>query len=163
MVHHHDTTAQASLVDVSVMLAREDSLREAAKAEKAELELKIERQLQAVKDQAAQDMERLRKELTPLPPPELITPEQLATLQARLESMHTAKLLSDGDMYAVEDLISDFLEAEIVMGKITAATVSMFGAAASEMLGGKLHKMIGVSEGLASDAAFARQVRRKFV
>ena len=105
--------------------------------------------------------DELRAELTPAPPQELISADQLAALQARIESLHAAQLLTDEEFFALEDLCADYLEVQAsASGVLTHELVysnPAFGEAA------KLAQLIVVSEGLASDAGFARQARRKFV
>ena len=112
-------------------------------------------------DKMRADMEKMRAELAPTLPQELISAEQLALLQARLESLHAAQLLTDEEFFALEDLCADFLEVQAsASGVLTHELVysnPAFGEAA------KLAQLIVVSEGLASDAGFARQARRKFV
>ena len=110
-------------------------------------------------------MEKMREQLTttltPPTPKELISAEQLVALQSRLGQIHAAQLLSDDELFVTEDLITDFLELKTdTGGAITGDTV--FGGAASQTID-KLHKLVGVSEGLVSDAALARQLRRKFM
>eukprot|EP01046_Picozoa_sp_COSAG06_P086763 COSAG06_NODE_33325_length_491_cov_1.538265_1_plen_126_part_00 len=110
-------------------------------------------------------MEKLREQLTatltPPTPQELITSEQLVALQSRPGQLHAAQVLTDDELFVTEDLITDFLELKAdAGGAITVGTV--FGGGASQTIG-KLHKLVGVSEGLVSDAALARQIRRKFM
>ena len=136
-------------------------IRQDARVERDEFEVKMERQL----DEAKAEMEKLRAEiraeLTPAPAQELISPEQLAVLQARLESLHAAQLLSDEEFFALEDLCGDFLELQGstvgVLSQDLVCSSAAYGVAA------KLAKMVVVSEGITSDAGFARQARRKFV
>ena len=136
-------------------------IRQDARAERDEFEVKMERQ----RDEAKAEMEKLRAEiraeLTPAPAQELISPEQLAVLQARLESLHAAQLLSDEEFFALEDLCADFLELQGstvgVLSQDLVCSSAAYGVAA------KLAKMVVVSEGITSDAGFARQARRKFV
>ena len=104
--------------------------------------------------------DELRAELTPAPPQELISADQLAALQARLESLHAAQLLTDEEFFALEDLCADFLEMQTAAGGVLTPEVAHSSPASAAA---RLAKLVGVSEGLASDAAFARQVRRKFV
>ena len=105
--------------------------------------------------------DELRAELTPAPPQELISADQLALLQARLESLHAAQLLSDEEFFALEDLCADYLELQGstvgVLSQDLVCSSAAYGVAA------KLAKMVVVSEGITSDAGFARQARRKFV
>ena len=88
---------------------------------------------------------------------ELITAEQFATFESRLDVMHAAELLSDDEMFKIEDLCADFLEIKTTAGVLTLESVysNPDGVAA------RLAKLIGVSEGIASDARCARQLRRK--
>ena len=72
---------------------------------------------------------------------------QLAALQSRLESMHTCKLLSDEELCKVEDIIADSVEEE---------------GEDEESGGEQVAKLVALSERLTSDAALARQLRRKF-
>ena len=67
----------------------------------------------------------------------------------RLEALRTSKLLSDDELYRLEDLIADSFEEE------TRAS----GVGVRE----QLTSMITLSERIASDSALARQIRRKFM
>ena len=77
----------------------------------------------------------------------------LAALQSRLEAIHAAKLLTDDELFALEDICADF----IALGTVTEEVVAASGAAA------KLLQLVRVSEGIRPDSGFARQARRKFV
>ena len=44
----------------------------------------------------------------------MVTDEQLAALEARLEALHAAQLISDDELFAVEDCVADFFEAKAV-------------------------------------------------
>ena len=70
----------------------------------------------------------------------------LPGLQARLESLHASKLLTDDELYTLEDIVADSLEEGEEGG----------GA------GGRVAKLVVLSERVAGDAALARQLRRKF-
>ena len=71
-------------------------------------------------------------------------------LQARFEDLHASKLLSDDELYILENLVVDNLEESAI---------------ASE--GGECHSIVGslvrLSERVASDAGLARQLRRKYI
>eukprot|EP01046_Picozoa_sp_COSAG06_P007139 COSAG06_NODE_344_length_17074_cov_116.626510_18_plen_123_part_00 len=71
-----------------------------------------ERQTNALeaKLRAALELENVVTTPQPAPPVEVISSQQIATLQARLEAMHTAKLLSEDQLCAIEDIVADFLE-----------------------------------------------------
>jgi hypothetical protein len=92
---------------------------------------------------------------------ELILSTQLADFEARLDAMHVAQLLSDEELYALEDACADFLVLRSATAMVLTPTlvhaVSEYGVVA------KLAKMIGISEGIASDARCARQLRRIFI
>ena len=130
----------ASMIEVVTMLEREEKLRQ-----------EMEAQMQALR-------EELREELTPRP---AVTEEQLATLQSRLEAMRAAQLLTDEELFALEDLCADHVQAQAstiaVLSQDLVCSSAAYGATA------KLAQLVGLSEALASDAGFARQARRKFV
>ena len=158
-----------------VTLERDAHLRSEAREEKAELEAKIA--LQEAK------IERMRDEMVP-PAVSLISAKQLEALQSRLEVLHGAQLLADDEMFALEvrivaalrqrvcdvqvllgltvrsvaqDLCADIIELESAAGMLTTGM-----AQASDTVA-KACKVIALSESVGSDAAFARQLKRKFV
>ena len=65
--------------------------------------------------------------------------QQLVALQARLDALHEAKLLGDEEVYAVEDIIAD-----------------------CDAQDDRLSALLGLSAKMATDKAFARQLRRKY-
>ena len=97
---------------------------------------------------------RNNEAVTPRP---AVTEEQLATLQSRLEAMHAAQLLTDEELFSLEDCLADYFELKATYSVVTA---EMLHANADAV---KLLKLIVLSEGLGKDAAFARQARRKFM
>ena len=104
-------------------------------------------------------LEQLRKELAPT---EAITAEQLAAFQARLEALHTAQLLSDDELYALEDLIGDFCDLRESVAP-QALTLEMARATPGDSFAvvGKLRKLAAAAETFTADAALARQLRRR--
>ena len=66
---------------------------------------------------------------------------RLQTLQARLLVLHAAKLLTDDEMFAVEDIIADSDESQDAQ---------------------QASALVSLSSKMVADAAFARQLRRKF-
>ena len=98
-------------------------------------------------------LEALRKDLTPKPPGEVVSEAQLEALQVRLESLHAAELLDDDALFALEDCIADFIDC-------ASATVA---PAESAAVVDKVSRLVGLSQGISNDAAFARQAKRKFV
>ena len=104
-------------------------------------------------------MEAKITELTPTPPAAAISDEQLPALQARIEGLHVTKLLADDELFALEDLIADYVELTMTVtdGIITKDMLYSMPTAS------KLDKLVGLSAAMAGDAAFARQARRKFL
>ena len=132
--------------------AKMDQLRAEAKTERAELQAQMDAK-----------MEQQRAELTPRPPKPAITEAQLAALQARLEELHATKLLSDDEIEALEDMAADWVEVHASMSIADQVVTEVMLYAAVGAVGVKLHKMIKISAATVGDAAFARQVRRKFL
>ena len=120
----------------------------------AEMATLMEKQLERedrIRAEMEAKLEQMREELTT--PRPAVTAQQLAALQSRLEAIHAAKLLTDDELFALEDISADF----IALGTVTAEVVATSGAAA------KLVQLVRVSEGIRPDSGFARQARRKFV
>ena len=69
--------------------------------------------------------------------------QQLVALQSRLEALSAAKLLSDDELFAVEDVIGD-----------------SSGEASGD---DQVTMLLALSARMATDSAFARQLRRKVV
>ena len=78
---------------------------------------------------------------------------QLAAFQARFGALHTAQLLSDDELYALEDLIGDFCDLR--------ESVEMAHATPKHSLAmmGKLRKLAALAETFADDATLARLAR----
>ena len=139
-------SAQLQVADALPLMER---LLEEARVEKAEMRAEMEKQ--------RAELQKLRGELTPKPPHDAVSDEQLAALQARLLAAHGAKLLSDEEFFALEDLCADFAELQPPAGPVTSETVR------EVELADKVRRLVCVSEKMAADASFARQARRKFV
>jgi hypothetical protein len=78
---------------------------EAAKSDRAEFRDMLARQRNALEARLVeqrQEMEAKVAAMKPAPPAEAISGPQLAELQARIEGLHKAKLLSDDELYACE-------------------------------------------------------------
>ena len=116
----------------------------------AKMETRMEEQRQQLQEQR-QQIEELKA------PQEAISAEQVQALAARLEAMHAAKMLSDDELFAVEDCVADFVEARTSCEIVTMETVNTVRAV------GKAHKLVALGEAMSGDAMFARQLRRKFV
>ena len=96
--------------------------------------------------------------LRPKPPEEAVSEEHVTALQARLEALRSARLLSDGERDTIADTLADYLELKAARGRVTFEYAHASEGAASRLL-----KLAGLSEGIAADGAFARQARRKYV
>ena len=120
---------------VQMMLEREDKLRQEIK----------------------QQIETIRKEIKTSLPAQAISEPQLVALQARLEGLHMAKLLTDDELCLFEDMVADFVEHRSEMGIVTLQVIHKNENA------NKLMKLVAVSESIVADAAFARQARRKYL
>ena len=68
---------------------------------------------------------------------------QIAALQSRVQALHAAQLLTDEELYRIEDVIAD--GCEVGDG------------------GDRVAQMLALSGRMAAEGAFARQLRRKFV
>lgn len=77
-----------------------------------------------------------------------VSDEGLDALQARVQALYEAKLLTDDELGAIEDTIADCIEMLAM-------------AAANEPPVAKVAKMVALSAKMKADAAFARQLRRK--
>ena len=143
----------ASLVEV--LLGQQRLMHEREEALRRELRDETQAKQDELRQEMQQQQARLREELQPT---EAVSEGQLASLQARLDRLHAAELLGDEEVYALEDCVADFVEARAAYDVVTAEIVH-----ANVEVMGKLHKLVALSEGLAQDAAFARQARRKFV
>jgi hypothetical protein len=111
-------------------------------------------------DRLKQEVESLRREIKADAPPgpvEAISEQQLAALSERLEAIHAAGLITDAELYALEDSVADFIELKTSFDVITIETVRTNSVAE------KLHKLVGLSAGMRADGTFARQLRRKHV
>ena len=105
-----------------------------AEQQRQELEGKLEQQRQLA---SAAKVEQLEAKIE-----QLQSDQQLPALQARIEALHAAQLLTDAEMFSIEDVIADSLEA----------------ATSDDTRAGRL---IALSGRMTGDAAFSRQLRRK--
>eukprot|EP01045_Picozoa_sp_COSAG04_P024592 COSAG04_NODE_3092_length_3180_cov_13.050957_1_plen_117_part_00 len=86
-----------------------------------------------------------------------VSDAQVTSLQLRLEALHAAQLLSDDELWALQDSVADFLDECACFDAVTMDIVHTNDAAR------KAHKLVTLSEKMPTDATFARQARRKFV
>ena len=146
------TSAGSSFVEMTSFF-REERAHLESKLEQQELKAEQQRQeLEGKLEQQRQTIESLQAKLAARPQPamEVVDEEQLAALQSRLQAMHGSKLLTDDELFSIEDAIVDCVEA-----------MPTAGASASEVE--KVAKMLLVSSKVASDGTLARQLRRKFL
>ena len=122
--------------------------------QRMEMEAKMEQQRKEMDIQQA----ALKADLT-APPAAAITDEELTALQARIEGLHVTKLLTDEELFALEDLIADYVELTMSVTDRVITREMIYAMPAAS----KLDKLVGLSAAMAGDAAFARQARRKFL
>ena len=120
----------------------DETLRQEAKAERVEFEERLAQQ--------AQETERLRAEVSEAKEHAAVV-VAVAALQLRMQTLHASKLLTDDELYSLEDTIVDSIE--VASGSGTAVSAD----------GSPLLKMVAISQKVADEAMFARQLRRKFV
>ena len=120
---------------------------------RAEMEAKLQAQKQADAklERQREETESLREQARVRTAAEAISEEQLEALQSRLVALHEAKLLTDEESDTAEDITIDCLE---LLGKAPMTTLENPAV-------DKVRTMIVLSEKVAADRAFARQLRRK--
>ena len=91
-----EAKADMAAKDAKIEQQRAETKTE-AKAEQTEL-------IDAMERQHAAELARVQK-----PPTAAISEEQLSNLQARLEGLHMTKLLSDDELFALEDSVADWV------------------------------------------------------
>ena len=139
--------------------AKMEQQRQETKAKLEQQEAKIEQQRQdteqqrqyteAKMEQQRQETERQRQANATLREQALLREQtQIAALQLRVQAMHAAQLLTDDELYSLEDIIADGCES------------AADGEEGDDRV--TVGKMIALSERMAADGAFSRQLRRKF-
>lgn len=118
--------------------------------EQQELLLEQQRETEARMKAALEEQRQL------MAPQEAISDQQIEALTARLQAAHAAKLLSDSELFSAEDCVADFLEVKASVGVVTLEILNAYPVA------GKMQKLVVLSGGIADDAMWSRQVRRKF-
>ena len=103
MMSMHGSAESTALVER--LLAQQKDLMAAkdAKMEQQRAEAKAE-----MERQHAAELARVQKQVQK-PPTAAISEEQLSHLQARLEGLHMTKLLSDDELFALEDSVADWV------------------------------------------------------
>ena len=90
-------------------------------------------------------------------PQEAISDQQIAAVLARVQAAHATQLLSDDELSSLEDVLADLIAEK---AGCNGEVVTMHDVLTNAMLG-KAHKLIALSQGLAKDETFVRQLRRK--
>lgn len=139
-----------SLGEVSAFMERQQLIQ-------TERDSQVRAELMAEMDKQRKEMQTKLDEVeAKMTKQELVSAEQLLALQTRLEVVHASQLLTDDELYLLEDLCADFLDLKSSMGTVAVEMVHSLGVAS------KVHRLVGLSEGLARDGSFARQLKRKF-
>ena len=126
-----------------------EAQREVVAVHLAALRSEMESRWQLSHQQLARETEGLKFTLAT----HAVTVSQLSALQTRLEALHAAQLLSEVELFALENTIGDFV-----------AVRSMEPADNTDELRGVVRtvgQLVGLSEGLANDSVCARQMRRR--
>ena len=133
--------------------------REIAEKQRHEMEAQMEEQrremeqqrqeLEAKAEQQRQEMEKRLHDTKPQRASEAITEGQLEALQARVQTLHEAKLLSEDELVCLEDIVADCIEV-LPTADVQERSVQ------------QTVRMSQLSEKMAADVSLARQLRRKF-
>ena len=120
------------------------------------MEAKLERQREENEAQMQEYEAKLRDFETKLliDAKNCVSDAQLECLQERFDALHQAKLLTDDEMFALEDKLADFIECR------SSATVAPGEA---DAVADRMRKLVGMCEGVSKDGMLARQLRRKFL
>ena len=119
----------------------------------AKMRQELESQLSRQRVEVAQMQEEVQKMRDIASAKTCVSDGQLEQLQTRLDALHQAKLITDGEMDLLADSVADYIECR---SSLNPATPELSIAAE------KVKKMVGLSEGMGKDAMLARQLRRKY-
>ena len=170
---HASVGAGGSFAELSLFIEKQQALlleqHKEAKQELLQQQLDAKQEAQAARAEQKQEMEekmeKLRDEMTPREQPPAVTDEELTTLQERATKLHAAQLLTDEELYAVEDLCADYVElqASVPEGSVLTKDAIYSAVGHSCVAAVKVHKLTQLSGKMGADAAFARQLKRKFL
>jgi len=144
-----DAEAQRKAADARLETQRQDAEAK-LEAQRKEADATLEKQ----RDETGKlhdETESLREQARVRTAAEAISEEQLEALQSRLVALHEAKLLTDEESDTAEDITIDCLE---LLAKAPMTTLENPAV-------DKVRTMIVLSEKVAADRAFARQLKRK--
>ena len=78
-------------------------------------------------------------------------------------SLHSAELLTDEELYMLEDTVADWVALKASMAGKTITAAMIYGPLARTCsTASSLHQLVSLSASIVGDAAFARQIRRSF-
>ena len=147
MQMERDAEAKAERAELEDRLEAQRRETEAARMQESEAKLEAQRQeteakleIQRREAQAKLEAQKVR---------------EVSSLQVRLEALHSAKLLTDEEMFALEDSIADSFGDQDHDDED--------GGSSRTMACEKVARLVTLSGRIASNASFARQVRRKYV
>lgn len=133
-----------------LLLEQQTDAKREAQAERAELKQAMEQAKQELEVKIEEQRQRIQQLMAPQ---EVMLDQQIEALTGRLQSVHASELISDDELFSVEDCIADFLEVKAGCGVVTLQIINTHAAA------GTVHKLVVLSEGMVDDGMFARQVR----
>ena len=114
-------------------------LLEEQKGQRQQLQEQMQEQRQLMQEQMQEQRQRMQEQIEELKAPqEAISAQQVEALTARLQAMHAAQMLSDDELFAVEDCVADFLEAKASYGVLTLEAVHAHRALS------KVHKLLAL-------------------
>jgi len=138
---------------VSFMREERETMMSAMEQQRQDAEAKLEAHRHEAEAQKREADARTEKMLEVNSAKTCVSEVQLEALQARLDALHQAKLLTDDEVFKLEDCVADFIECS---SSLSASSAELVAAAE------KVRKLAGLSERVARDGMLARQLRRKF-
>ncbi len=150
-----------SLMEVSAFMTEQlktqmASQRAHDKEQHAEVVRLLEGQLEAQRHEIKAQRQAIKALEAKLAPACAISQEQLAALQSRIQTLHVAKLLSDDELFSLEDACGDIIELESSIGGRITSEMAQANPSVS-----KLSRLVALCERVTSDEALARQIRRR--
>jgi hypothetical protein len=139
-----------------LQIEREDKLESKLESQRLQMETKLESQrlqMEAKLEQVAQQAKAAtdaKSQLLELQ--QAISESQLTILSTRVEAMHAARLLSDEELFHLEDSVGDY----IGLRSSREPPIEELRAAVDRVL-----QLIGMVEGMPKDTTCARQIRRR--
>ena len=92
------------------------------------------------------------------------TPRHIILLALSYRSHSALVLLAGQELYALEDLIADYVELKTEMaGRVITKQMIHSSPGLSFTAAGKLQKLVALAQAMNGDAAFARQARKRFL